>query len=181
VALVGAGNSAGQAAVYLAERVAKVQMIVRGHSLDASMSRYLIERITATPNIDIMYDASVSALDGSDGMLHSVRCFSHLSGDERACATRHLFLFIGAAPNTDWLAGSGIVLDEKGFIPTGDGLQGPLESNLPGVFAIGDVRSGSIKRVAAAVGDGAQVVAALHWRKSRTGPRQPELEDRDAS
>jgi len=162
VALVDAGNSAGQAAVYLAHRVPKVWMIVRGHSLNSSMSRYLVERIAATPNIEIIYNTSVSALDGSDGMLQAVRCRSDLSGDERSCAIRHLFLFIGADPHTDWLAGSGIALDDKGFIRTGGNFQGPLETNLPGVFAIGDVCCGSVKRVAAAVGEGAQVVAALH-------------------
>jgi thioredoxin reductase (NADPH) len=162
VALVGAGNSAGQAAVYLADRVARVRMIVRGPSLSASMSRYLVDRIAAIPNIEVLFNTSVSALDGSDGMLQAIRCRSHLSGDERACRIRHLFLFIGADPNTDWLAGSGIALDSKGFIRTGGDIRGPLETNLPGVFAIGDVRCGSVKRVAAAVGDGAQVVAALH-------------------
>jgi thioredoxin reductase (NADPH) len=171
VALVGAGNSAGQAAVYLANRVAKVWMIVRGRNLNASMSRFLIERIAATPNIEIMYNTSVSALDGSDGMLQAVRCRSHLSSDERTCAIRHLFLFIGADPNTDWLAGSGIALDDRGFIRTGANFQGPLETNLPGVFAIGDVRCGSIKRVAAAVGEGAQVVAALHAFLAKTDGR----------
>jgi thioredoxin reductase (NADPH) len=162
VALVGAGNSAGQAAVYLSDRVTKVWMIVRGPSLAASMSRYLVERIAATSNIDVIYNTSVSMLDGSDGMLRAVRCRSHLSGDDRVCSIRHLFLFIGADPNTDWLAGSGLALDDKGFIRTGKNLQSPLETNLPGVFAIGDVRCGSVKRVAAAVGDGAQVVASLH-------------------
>jgi thioredoxin reductase (NADPH) len=132
------------------------------------MSRYLIERIAATPNIEIIYNTSVSALDGSDGILQALRCRSDLSGDERSCAIRHLFLFIGADPNTDWLAGSGIVLDDKGFIRTGGNFQGPLETNLPGVFAIGDVRCGSVKRVAAAVGEGAQVVAALHAFLTKT-------------
>jgi thioredoxin reductase (NADPH) len=169
VALVGAGNSAGQAAVYLADRVAKVWMIVRGRSLGVSMSRYLVERIAATPNIEILYNTSISALDGSDGMLQAIRCRSHLSGDERVCYIRHLFLFIGADPNTDWLAGSGIALDDKGFVRKGANLQSPLETNLPGVFAIGDVRCGSIKRVAAAVGDGAQVVAALHAFLAKAG------------
>jgi thioredoxin reductase (NADPH) len=168
VALVGAGNSAGQAAVYLADRVAKVWMIVRGHSLDESMSRYLVERIAATPNIEIMYNTSVNALDGSDGMLQAVRCRSEVSDDERSHAIRHLFLFIGANPNTDWLAGSGIALDDKGFIRTGGNFQGPLETNMPGIFAIGDVRCGSVKRVAAAVGEGAQVVAALHAFLAKT-------------
>jgi thioredoxin reductase (NADPH) len=171
VALVGAGNSAGQAAVYLADRVTKVWMIVRGPSLGASMSRYLVERISATSNIEILFDTSVSALDGSDGMLQAIRCRSHLSGDERVCSIRHLFLFIGADPNTDWLKGSGITLDNKGFVRTGDNLQSPLETNLPGVFAIGDVRCGSVKRVASAVGDGAQVVASLHAFLSKTENR----------
>jgi len=171
VALVGAGNSAGQAAVYLADRVARVRMIVRGPNLGASMSRYLVDRIAATPNIEVLFNTSVSALDGSDGMLQAIRCRSHLSGDERTCRIRHLFLFIGADPNTDWLAGSGIALDAKGFIRTGGDLQGPLETNLPGVFAIGDVRCGSVKRVAAAVGDGAQVVAALHAFLAKTDGR----------
>jgi len=120
VALVGAGNSAGQAAVYLADRVAKVLMIVRGDSLGASMSRYLVERIAATPNIEVLYNTSVSGLDGNDGVLQAIRCRSKLSGDERTCPIRHLFLFIGADPNTDWLAGSGIALDDKGFVRTGD-------------------------------------------------------------
>jgi thioredoxin reductase (NADPH) len=95
-------------------------------------------------------------------MLQAIRCRSHLSGDEQVCSVRHLFLFIGADPNTDWLKGSGVALDDKGFVRTGDNLQSLLETNLPGVFAIGDVRSSSVKRVAAAVGDGAQVVASLH-------------------
>jgi len=172
VALVGAGNSAGQAAVYLADRVAKVSMIVRGGRLEASMSRYLVERIAATPNIEIMRDTSVIALDGTDGILETIRCRSHRSGEERTCAIRHLFLFIGAAPNTDWLAGSGIAIDDKGFIRTGGNIQSRLETSLPGVFAIGDVRSGSVKRVAAAVGDGAQVVAALHAFLAETGIKQ---------
>jgi thioredoxin reductase (NADPH) len=171
VALVGAGNSAGQAAVYLADRVARVLMIVRGGSLGASMSRYLVERIAATPNIDVRYNTLVSALDGSDGMLQAIRCRSHFSSDVRTCPIRHLFLFIGADPNTDWLTGSGIALDDKGFVRTGDNLQFPLETNLPGAFAIGDVRCGSIKRVAAAVGDGAQVVAALHEFLAKTASR----------
>ena len=120
VALVGAGNSAGQAAVYLADRVAKVWMIVRGTSLDASMSRYLVERIAATPNIEILRDTSVIALDGTDGILETIRCRSHGSSEETTYTIRHLFLFIGAEPNTDWLAGSGIALDDKGFIRTGE-------------------------------------------------------------
>jgi thioredoxin reductase (NADPH) len=162
VALVGAGNSAGQAAVYLADRVAKVWMIVRAPSLGAGMSRYLVERITATPNIEVLNDTSVTELEGSAGILSAIRCRSHRSGEERVCAIRHLFSFIGAEPNTDWLAGSSVALDDKGFVRTGSKAGSALQTSVPGVFAIGDVRAGSIKRVAAAVGEGAQVVAALH-------------------
>ena len=171
VALVGAGNSAGQAAVYLANRVAKVWMIVRGAGLGATMSRYLVERIAATPNIEILHRTSVTALDGADGVLEAIRCRSHGSGVETTVAIRHLFLFIGADPNTNWLAGSGVALDDKGFIRTGGHLESPLETSLPGVFAIGDVRSGSVKRVAAAVGEGAQVVAALHSFLAKAGDK----------
>jgi thioredoxin reductase (NADPH) len=162
VALVGGGNSAGQAAVYLASQVAKVCLIVRGSSLEASMSRYLVERIGATPNIEILTGTAVTALEGRDGILEAIRCRAHPSGAETRRAIRHLFLFIGAEPNTAWLAGSGVTLDERGFVRTEADPQRPLQTSLPGVFAIGDVRAGSVKRVAAAVGEGAQVVAALH-------------------
>ena len=160
VALVGAGNSAGQATVYLASQVAKVWMLVRGPSLAASMSRYLIDRIEGLPNVEVLTRTEVSGLEGADGMLEAVR-WRH-NGIEVRRPVRHIFNFIGADPNTDWLAGSGIALDPKGFVLTGAGGRGPLETSQPGVFAIGDVRSGSTKRVAAAVGEGAQVVAALH-------------------
>jgi len=171
VALVGGGNSAGQAAVYLSGQVAKVWLIVRGTSLTASMSRYLVERIAATPNIEVLTQTAVSALDGRDGVLEAIRCRSHRSGEEVKRAIRHLFLFIGAEPSTEWLARSGVTLDEKGFVSTGSNIHSPLETSLPGVFAIGDVRSGSVKRVAAAVGEGAQVVAALHSFLAATGAR----------
>jgi thioredoxin reductase (NADPH) len=133
------------------------------------MSRYLVERITATPNIEILRGTLVVALDGTDNILETIRCRSHHSQEERTYTVRHLFLFIGVEPNTDWLADSGIALDDKGFIRTDGNVQSPLETSLPGVFAIGDVRAGSIKRVAAAVGEGAQVVAALHAYLSQTG------------
>jgi thioredoxin reductase (NADPH) len=162
VALVGAGNSAGQAVVYLSSQVAKVWLIVRGRSLDENMSRYLVERIAARPNVEVLAQTTVSALEGQDGVLEAIRCRSRRSGEEVRRAIRHLFLFIGAEPNTDWLSGSGVTLDDKGFVRTGANILRPLETSLPGVFAIGDVRSGSVKRVAAAVGEGAQVVAALH-------------------
>jgi len=158
VALVGAGNSAGQAVVYLAAQVAKVWMIVRGESLEASMSHYLVERIMGLPNVEVVTGARVSGVEGDEGVLHAVSWTA--GGRETRRSIGHLFLFIGADPNTDWLAGSGVELDAKGFVETAG--QGSLQTSRPGVYAIGDVRSGSVKRVAAAVGEGAQVVAALH-------------------
>ena len=172
VALVGAGNSAGQATVYLASRAAKVWMLVRGPSLAASMSRYLIERIERLPNVEVLTRTEISGLEGDHGMLEAVR-WRH-NGAETRRPIRHLFNFIGADPNTDWLAGSGIALDPKGFIVTGANGHGPLETSLPGVFAIGDVRAGSTKRVAAAVGEGAQAVAALHAYLAATGQDVPQ-------
>jgi len=163
VALIGAGNSAGQATVYLASKAAKVWLLVRGSDLGARMSRYLVDRITGLPNVEVITRTSLTGLEGENGALQAVR-WRETGGDETRRAIRHLFLFIGADPNTDWLAGSGITLDEKGFVLTGAtaGMSRPLETSVPGIFAIGDVRSGSIKRVAASVGEGAQVVAALH-------------------
>jgi thioredoxin reductase (NADPH) len=162
VALVGGGNSAGQAAVYLSSQVAKVWLIVRGLGLEANMSRYLVDRINARPNVEILTETTVTALEGQDGILEAIRCRSRRSGEELKRAIRHVFLFIGADPNTDWLSRSGVTLDAKGFVRTGANPRRPLETSLSGAFAIGDVRSGSVKRVAAAVGEGAQVVAALH-------------------
>jgi thioredoxin reductase (NADPH) len=165
VVLIGAGNSAGQAAVYLSGQGVKVWMLVRGPSLEASMSRYLVDRIEGLANIDVVTHAQVSGLEGRDGILEAVHWRIGTTGQEVRRPIRHLFLFIGADPNTDWLAGSGIALDAKGFVQTGedaDGAGHPLETSRRGVFAIGDVRAKSTKRVAAAVGEGAQVVAALH-------------------
>lgn len=170
VALVGAGNSAGQAAVYLAAHVKKVWLLARGSSLDASMSRYLVERVSAQPNIEVLAETQITALEGADGNLGKVRWRNR--DTETTRPIRHLFLFIGADPNTDWLAQCGVALDTKGFVRTGPDIgqeRGALETNRGGVFAIGDVRSGSIKRVAAAVGEGAQVVAALHAYLARNG------------
>ncbi len=163
VALVGGGNSAGQAVVYLANKAAKVWLIIRGPDLEKSMSRYLIDRIAGLPNVEIVSDAQVTRLEGHDGMLEAIRWRQGASEVRRPI--RHLFLFIGAEPNADWLSGSGVALDRKGFVLTGtDAGAGRrlLETSRPGVFAIGDVRAGSVKRVAAAVGEGAQVVATLH-------------------
>ena len=163
VALVGAGNSAGQAVVYLASQVAKVWLLVRGPSLEASMSRYLIDRVRGLANVELVLGAQVSGLEGDNGTLTAIRW--RQAGRETQRAIRHLFLFIGADPNTDWLNGSGVALDAKGFVLTGaeagEGRR-PMETSRGGVFAIGDVRAGSVKRVAAAVGEGAQVVTTLH-------------------
>ena len=165
VALVGAGNSAGQAVVYLASQVAKVWLIVRGADLSANMSSYLVDRIAGLSNVEVLLRTQITGLEGADGMLEAVRWRQGPSGEEVRRPIRHMFLFIGADPNTDWLAGSGVALDGKGFVLTAaeaGGNRRMLETSCPGVFAIGDVRSGSVKRVAASVGEGAQVVAALH-------------------
>ena len=165
VALVGGGNSAGQAAVYLASQVARVWLLVRGPSLEATMSSYLIERIESQPNITVLTQTVVTALEGQHGTLAAIRWRHGPSGAETTRPVRHLFLFIGATPNAQWLARYDIALDDKGFVRTEPGIGHggrPLETSRPGVFAIGDIRSGSVKRVAAAVGEGAQVVATLH-------------------
>jgi thioredoxin reductase (NADPH) len=164
VALVGAGNSAGQAVVYLASQAAKVCLLVRGRDLGSSMSRYLVERIEGLSNVEIITQAQVTGLEGQQDRLEAVR-WRLASGEEVRWPIRHLFLFIGASPNTQWLDSSLVALDPKGFVRTGAEIAPDrrlLETSLNGVFAIGDVRSGSVKRVAAAVGEGAQVVAALH-------------------
>jgi thioredoxin reductase (NADPH) len=173
VVVVGAGNSAGQAVAYLASRAAKVWVLVRGEDLSSSMSSYLVDRITSLPNVEVVTRAQVSGLEGADGMLEAVRWRRSGSAEEVRRPVCHLFLFIGADPNTDWLAGSGVALDAKGFVLTGPEAgtgRVPLETSRRGVFAIGDVRSRSVKRVAAAVGEGAQVMATLHEYLAADGP-----------
>jgi thioredoxin reductase (NADPH) len=164
VALVGAGNSAGQAAVYLASQAAKVWLLVRGKSLHASMSHYLVDRITGLSNVEVVTEAQMAAMEGSNGMLDAI-CWRRSGSDETVQrAIRHLFLFIGAVPSSEWLSGF-VRLDPKGFVLTGpDVAPGTplLQTSRRGVFAVGDVRSGSVKRVGAAIGEGAQVVAAVH-------------------
>ncbi len=165
VVVVGAGNSAGQGIVFLASHVAKVWVLARGGDLKTTMSRYLVERITGLANVEVLARTQVSALEGADGMLSAVQWYCAATGETVRRPIRHLFLFIGADPNTAWLSGSGVKLDPKGFVLTGADAgenRRPLETSRRGVYAIGDIRSGSIKRVAAAVGEGAQVVAALH-------------------
>jgi thioredoxin reductase (NADPH) len=149
---------------YLAGHAAKVWMLVRGPGLAGTMSRYLVERIHALPNVELLTDTTVTGTESRDGLMEALRWRTG-NGPETRRAMRNLFLFIGADPNTEWLEGSGLKMGEKGFVLTGpDAARGrhPLETSRPGVFAIGDVRAGSVKRVAAAVGEGAQVVAAIH-------------------
>lgn len=164
VALVGGGNSAGQGTVFLAAHAAHVTLLAR-RPLAETMSAYLVERIAGLANVEVVTGVEISQLTGRDHALESICWRDRRSHAETRRPVRHLFLFIGADPNTDWLAGSGLKLDQRGFILTGPEARAgclPLETSRPGVFAVGDVRAGSVKRVASAVGDGAQVVAALH-------------------
>ena len=169
VAIVGGGNSAGQAALYLSQFARHVHLVVRGPGLADSMSRYLISRIEACSDITLHTWTRIEALEG-DSHLEKVRWRHQQSGESEERNIRHLFLMTGANPNTDWLRGC-LALDEKQFIRTGTELgdtwplrRSPylLESSLPGVFAVGDIRSGSIKRVASAVGEGSMAVQFVH-------------------
>jgi thioredoxin reductase (NADPH) len=167
VLLVGGGNSAGQAIVFLASHAAHVHVLVRGQDLEHSMSRYLIERIASLPNVTIHMGSEITALEG-DERLESVH-YRRRDGGIESLKTHHLFLFIGADPNTNWLRTCGVSLDPRGFVLTdtdlgtrASGPTLPLHTSVDGVFAIGDVRSGSTKRVAGAVGEGAAVVAQIH-------------------
>ncbi len=165
VALVGAGNSAGQAAVYLSAYASKVWMIVRGRSLVSTMSRYLCERIAAQTNVEVLLETEVSDLQGENGALRSLCWQDRRTGTVVRRPLQHLFLFIGADPNTTWLDQCDVEVDSKGFVradPFAVNGRLPFQTNRAGVFAIGDIRAGSTKRVAAAVGEGAQVVATLH-------------------
>jgi thioredoxin reductase (NADPH) len=190
VVVVGGGNSAGQGTVFLASDVARVHLLVRGRSLEEGMSQYLIDRIGALPNVEVHTETELTQLigDPNDG-LQAVCWRSGATGMEERHAVRHVFLFIGAEPNTDWLRLCDVKVDDKRFVRTGD-LHGcpdgygdepprqalPLETSLPGVFAVGDVRVGSAKRVASAVGDGAAAAAQLHLylRTSQIDQSKPE-------
>jgi thioredoxin reductase (NADPH) len=171
VVLVGGGNSAGQAAVYLSQNVRKVFLLIRGDDLCKSMSSYLAHRIMNTPNIEILRCTEVLRMNG-DGHLSSVEILNKTTGEKSTLATAALFSFIGATPRTDWLP-SEIEKDEKHFVRTGIELGDSrhwtlkrqpflLETSRPGVFAAGDVRSGSVKRVASAVGEGSMAVQFVH-------------------
>jgi thioredoxin reductase (NADPH) len=175
VMIVGGGNSAGQAAVYLADRAERVIIVVRKGELAESMSRYLVRRIEENPAIEVRTQCEVVAVEGKDH-LERLHCRNGTTGEVSVEPIRHLFVMTGAVPATKWLEGC-VALDDRGFIKTGpdltredlDTAQWPLprqpylvETSLPGVFAVGDVRGGNIKRVASAVGEGAIAVALVH-------------------
>jgi thioredoxin reductase (NADPH) len=175
VVVIGGGNSAGQAAVFLAQTARRVHMLVRGNGLADTMSRYLIRRIEDNPGIALRTHAQIVALEGN-GHLERVRWRDDRTGVVETNAFRHVFLMTGAAPNTRWLERC-VALDDKGFIKTGPDLSRDdlaaagwplarppylLETSRPGVFAVGDVRAGNIKRVASAVGEGSIAIAFVH-------------------
>jgi thioredoxin reductase (NADPH) len=177
VVVLGGGNSAGQAAVFLAQTARRVYMVVRAADLAESMSRYLIQRIIGNPSIELLRNSELAGIEG-ENKLEEVSWINKQTGQVRSVPAHHLFIIIGASPNTSWLRGR-VALDDKGFILTGRDLplavepdQSPLwplsrppqmlESSLPGVFAVGDVRAGSVKRVATAVGEGATSVTMVH-------------------
>jgi thioredoxin reductase (NADPH) len=167
VVLVGGGNSAGQAAVFLSGHASLVRMMVRGPGLADSMSSYLIERIAAAPNIELMVETEITALDGTlQTGLEQVNWRNRRTGAADSRPIRNVFLFVGADPATEWLADCGVAVDKAGFVLTGDKVdtaaRGALETSVAGVFAVGDVRSGSVKRVGGGIGEGAQVVPMLH-------------------
>ena len=177
VAVVGGGNSAGQAAAFLAQAASRVHMLVRAAELSSTMSRYLIQRLEENPKVDLHYQTEISGLDGEDH-LERLTWRDRATGAESEHAIRHLFIMTGASPRTEWLKGC-LALDQKGFILTGRDLdtsgsadgnprwpldRAPemLETSLPGVFAVGDARAGNVKRVASAVGEGAISIHLVH-------------------
>ena len=191
VVVVGGGNSAGQAAVFLADYAAKIHMLVRGDALAESMSQYLIHRIAAIPNIEVLTRTEITGLSGSpEGQLERVRWRNSRTGEQTEKPIRHVFIFIGADPATQSLRGCGVLLD-KGFVRTGGALAPdelaetgrppmPLELSVYGVFAVGDVRAGSVKRVGGAIGEGAAVVPQLHDFLSGQLVTAPERQSRPA-
>lgn len=176
VFVVGGGNSAGQATMHFARVARSVTMVVRGDSLRASLSRYLVDRIMSAPNVRVLTNTEVTAIEGAQ-TLERITLTDLRTGESREYGTRWLFICIGGVPHTTWAADVGIVRDEAGYLVTGPDLskdnasptnwqldRGPyyLETNVPGVFAAGDVRHGSVKRCASAVGEGAMAVAFVH-------------------
>ncbi|MEM1401662.1 MAG: NAD(P)/FAD-dependent oxidoreductase, partial [Pseudomonadota bacterium] len=159
--VIGGGNSAGQAAMYLSRAAKHVHVLVRGTSLAASMSDYLSSRLERDPNITIHYQTQVQSLDGDEN-LERVTIHNAQSGETETINSGALFIMVGAAPNTGWLSGL-VQLDDKGFVPTGRDIGGrsPYETSHNGIFAVGDVRSGSVKRVASSVGEGSVVISKV--------------------
>ena len=160
--IIGGGNSAGQAAMFLSRYASCVHVLVRGESLAASMSSYLSSRLKADPRIAIQYGAEVAALSG-DEHLKSLTIRDAESGATHVIDSRALFIMVGASPNTEWLSGL-VNLDSKGFVITGvgaDSAASPFATSVPGIFAVGDVRAGSVKRVASAVGEGSVVISKI--------------------
>jgi thioredoxin reductase (NADPH) len=165
VAVVGGGNSAGQAAVYLSRFAKHVRVVIRAAGLSATMSDYLIQRIESSPRISVHAETEVAALEGAS-WLERVSFVDHTTKQRETCRMSNLFLMIGADPNTDWLCGC-LPLDANGFVRTGSdengiALASPYATTLPGIYAVGDVRSGSVKRIASGVGEGSIVVQAIH-------------------
>jgi thioredoxin reductase (NADPH) len=163
VVLVGGGNSAGQAAVFLAGHASKVWMLVRGAGLAASMSKYLIDRIAGIGNIELRTHTEITGLTGTrQSGVESITWRHRETKQDETRPIRHVFMFLGADPTTEWLKDCDVAIDDKGFVATGGDTKLPLESSVPGVFAIGDVRAGSVKRVGGAIGEGAAAVAQIH-------------------
>jgi thioredoxin reductase (NADPH) len=174
VLIVGGGNSAGQAAMFLSQHAASCRLMIRGGDLGKSMSRYLVDEIENRPQVDVVTNSEVVELRGEQS-LESVVVADTRTGDRRELAVKALFVFIGATPRTDWLRGH-VAMDEHGFLLAGRDLQDKqleaydnarpffLETSQPGIFAVGDVHSGSIKRVASAVGEGSMAVRLVHQR-----------------
>jgi thioredoxin reductase (NADPH) len=165
VVIVGAGNSAGQAAMFLSRTVAHIHMLVRGGGVAASMSDYLVQRIAASPRITMRTETEITGLDG-DTYLRQVTWTNRRTGESETRRIGNIFVMIGAVPNTGWLDGC-LQLDDKGFVQTGMDQEGralasPYATTRPGIYAVGDVRSGSVKRVASSVGEGSVVVQAIH-------------------
>jgi thioredoxin reductase len=176
VFVIGGGNSAGQAALYFSRYAKQVTMLVRSRNLAATLSQYLIDRITKTPNIEVLFNAQVTALDG-DKTLRQITIADCGNGSVQTVETQRLFVCIGGAPNTEWAVDTNIIRDEAGYLITGSDLlkegrlpecwtlnRDPffLETSVPGSFAAGDVRHGSVKRVASAVGEGAMAFTFAH-------------------
>ena len=168
--IVGGGNSAGQAAMFMSRTVERVRVLVRGSSLASSMSRYLSSRLEAEPAVEIEFGAEVTDLHGSEH-LQAVTVRHVESGTQRVIDTRALFVMVGASPNTDWLSGL-VALDDQGFVITGSGVglpDSPFATSRPGIFAVGDVRAGSVKRVASSVGEGSVVISKV-WEFAKARP-----------